>query len=91
MEEKDLKQIGEVIDQRFDRKFSEGFQREFPTAFRQGFPEAFQLEFGQVWDKNLSPALEDIHGKLEELEMKVNNLPTKSYLDNLQIFPKVQI
>ncbi|MCX6745491.1 MAG: hypothetical protein NTX00_00560 [Candidatus Parcubacteria bacterium] len=85
MEEKDVKQIKEIVDQGFQK----GFQQEFPNAFKQ----AFQLEFGQIWDKNIAPAFDDVYqrfdgieNRFEGVETRLNRIEsqmvTKSYLDD---------
>ena len=74
MEEKDLKQIKETVDQ----SVKQGIREEFD----QKFSESFHKEFEQIWDKNIAPAFEDVHNKIDELDKKVNNLLTKSYLDD---------
>ncbi|MFA5187935.1 MAG: hypothetical protein WC460_01070 [Patescibacteria group bacterium] len=62
MEEKDLKQIKEVVDQSFEDKF------------------------GQIWDKNLSPALDVVCERLDKVDQRLNSVEsqmvTKSYLDD---------
>ncbi|OGE80986.1 MAG: hypothetical protein A3H72_00920 [Candidatus Doudnabacteria bacterium RIFCSPLOWO2_02_FULL_48_8] len=54
MEEKDLKQIGDLFDGRFEK----------------ALPKAFNAAFTQVWEHNLEPALQAIHDKLEQLPTK---------------------
>jgi hypothetical protein len=118
MEEKDLKQIGEVIDQ----KFSEGFHKEFEQIWENNLSPAFD-EVNQRFDKiegrlsnvesqmvtksYLDDKLADLEGgvisKLRKEDEKVNRIISllKKHkvvppaeledLDNLQIFPKIQI
>jgi len=48
MEEKDLKQIGQVFDERFEK----------------ALPKAFNKAFSQIWEHNLEPVLTDIQTQM---------------------------
>jgi hypothetical protein len=89
MEEKDLKQIKEIVDQ----SVQQGFEREFPTAFEREFPKVFAKEFGQIWEHNIAPAFDDVYKRLDKADVRMdgfegrlNNIEsqmvTKSYLDD---------
>lgn len=47
----DLRQIGEVVERTFDRKFDENFKRNFDTAFDQKFDEKFRQNFNTAFDQ----------------------------------------
>lgn len=66
MDDKDLKQIEESV---------RGVVKE---EVKEGFKEAFV----EVWEGNLEPAFNELHKKFDKLEGKVNQLPTKTYLDD---------
>lgn len=50
------------------------FREEFKTGFREGFTE--------IWEGNLEPAFDSIHERMDKLDIKTDQLPTKSYLDD---------
>jgi hypothetical protein len=77
MNKRDLAQIKELFDEGFKRNFKPAFDE----AFKASFPKAFQEGFGQIWEFNLEPTLNNILVRIDGLEDKVDKLPTKEYVD----------
>lgn len=44
--------------------------------------KAVKVGFADVWEGNLEPAFNTVFDKIDTLEGKVNQLPTKTYLDD---------
>lgn len=56
------------------KQIKELFRQEVKTGFKEGFTE--------IWIGNLEPAFDSTHERIDKLDKKVDQLPTKSYLDD---------
>jgi len=68
MDKQDLEQIRQVVKE----EFKTGFKTEFKPAFDAAFKPAFQESFAEVWQGNLEPAFDGIHGRIDVIETKLD-------------------
>jgi hypothetical protein len=58
LNKEDLRQIGELFEEKFDKKFDQAFDRKFDQAFDRKFDQAFDRKFAVV-KKDLADEITD--------------------------------